>query len=242
MEAGTSSSPVTMILVIAMLCVTIGYVFGWLVASWRASKGKDETEEILSKVVTTVPEKTSPLLLGVWQDPITKRIKVEWKGLVIEKNNDLSNEEKAKLLGTLNDVKEWLGGIEPAVTASINLPLNESSPSFTAVPAEPVRPQGIFSGVTSALADAMQPPKQEMPKSIVQQIDEIFQKKLEGTPYEGKRIFLMEDPRRGVLVRIEGQVYEGIDSLPEGDVKILLRSAVVEWEKAQEINAKRKGK
>lgn len=242
MESGSASSSVTMILVIAFLCITIGYVFGWLVATWRAGKEKDETEELLSKAVSPSPERPFPLLLGVFQDPISRRIQVEWKGQKVEKPLDLSADERGKLLGTLSDVKEWLGAPELSLkvsSVSVESP-RSSEPVVPPVAEEPVRPPSILSGVTSALADAMQPPRQEKPKSIVEQIDEIFQKKLEGTPYEGKRIFLMEDPRRGVLVRIEGQVYEGVENVPEGEVKQLLRSAVSEWERSQELQIKRK--
>ncbi len=242
METGAASSPVTMILVIAFLCITIGYVFGWLVATWRSGKEKEGTEELLAKAVSSVPERNLPLLLGVFQDPLNKRIKLEWKGKLIEKPSELTAENRGSLLATLSDVREWLGIPEPPVPApaeNISVRFPEAPP--TPLPVEPVRSPNIITGVANVLADAMQPPKQEPQKSIVQQIDEIFQKKLEGTPYEGKNIFLAEDPRRGVLVRIEGQVYEGIDNVPEGEVKQLLRAAVSEWERSQELQIKRKG-
>jgi len=242
METGSTSSPVTMVLVIAFLCITIGYVFGWLVATWRAGKEKDETEELLSKAVSSVPERPVPLLLGVFQDPLNKRIRLEWKGELIEKPSELSAENRGKLLAILSDVRDWLGiGETPASAPTENVSVRLPEPPSVSLSVEPVRSPNIITGVTTAFADAMQPPRKEPPKSIVQQIDEIFQKKLEGTPYEGKNIFLAEDPRRGVLVRIEGQVYEGIDSVPEGEVKELLRTAVSEWERSQELQIKKKG-
>ena len=42
---------------------------------------------------------------------------------------------------------------------------------------------------------------------------------LAGTPYENKKIFLTEDPNEGVIVRVDNEVYEGVDAVPEGEIK-----------------------
>jgi hypothetical protein len=102
-------------------------------------------------------------------------------------------------------------------------------------PADASQPPSILSGVTTALADAMVPTtKKAAPKSIVEQIDEVLQGMLPGTPFENEKVYLAESPRHGVVVRVGAQTYEGIEAVPEGEVKKLLRAAVAEWEKQQE--------
>lgn len=67
-------------------------------------------------------------------------------------------------------------------------------------------------------------------KSIVEQINDIIQEKIPGTPLEETGIKLQETPK-GVLVWVGNQSYLGLDSLPEGDAKKIIRIAVAEWEK-----------
>jgi hypothetical protein len=57
---------------------------------------------------------------------------------------------------------------------------------------------------------------------------------LAESPLAGQKIFLTEDLRRGVIVWAQGQSYEGIDSVPAGEVKDLLKRSVAEWERRTE--------
>src|SRR5512133_511530 len=50
-------------------------------------------------------------------------------------------------------------------------------------------------------------------KSIVMQIEDILQDMLEGTPLDQRGIHLTEDPRRGVIVQVGLNYYDGIDPL-----------------------------
>jgi hypothetical protein len=126
----------------------------------------------------------------------------------------------------------------PALLVTASVPSNSNS--LLNSPVEPQRPT-VLGGVTSVLADAINPttPKKEAPKSIVQQIDEILQDKLLGTELAEEKIGLVEDPRKGVVVRIGPVAYEGIGSVPDGLVKDLLKASVQEWERRQEIAKRR---
>lgn len=71
------------------------------------------------------------------------------------------------------------------------------------------------------------------PKSIVMQIEDILQDMLSGSPLEPRGIHLSEDPVRGVIVTIGLDRYEGIDAVPDPEVKAFIRAAVQAWEQAQ---------
>lgn len=70
-------------------------------------------------------------------------------------------------------------------------------------------------------------------KSIVAQIEDILQDMLVGGPLAHRGIHLNEDPVRGVIVSDGIHRYEGIDSVPDPEVKAIIRAAVAEWEKSQ---------
>ena len=74
-------------------------------------------------------------------------------------------------------------------------------------------------------------PSQPFARSIAEQIDEILQEMLENSPLRTRAIRLMELPNKGMVVMVGLNQYEGIDAVPDEDVKHLLRSAVAEWER-----------
>lgn len=72
---------------------------------------------------------------------------------------------------------------------------------------------------------------QPAPKSIVEQIDEIIQEQTKGTPYESLTIRLIPSPKHGVDVWVGKDRYEGMENVPEGEAKQIIKAAITEWEK-----------
>lgn len=70
-------------------------------------------------------------------------------------------------------------------------------------------------------------------KSIVMQIEDVLQDMIASTPMAHRGIHLIEDPIRGVIVKVGAEQYEGIDSVADPEVKATIRAAVAEWEKSQ---------
>jgi hypothetical protein len=68
------------------------------------------------------------------------------------------------------------------------------------------------------------------PKSIAAQVDEILQENIKGTPLEEKAIRLMELPGRGMVVMVGLNSYDGVDAVPDDDVRNAIRAAAAEWE------------
>lgn len=67
-----------------------------------------------------------------------------------------------------------------------------------------------------------------IPKSIVEQIDEILQAKIAGSPYADKGVKL-EEKSDGMLVYIGDFRYEGIDAVPDATVRALIKESAREW-------------
>ena len=115
---------------------------------------------------------------------------------------------------------------------------NNEEPAPAAVPTLP--PAGAT--VTGATFPEVKPvppvisfrtppkPASTAPKSIVEQINDILQVKVKDTPLAEAGILLQETPK-GVIVWVGKESYQGVDTLPEGDAKKIIRAAVAEWEK-----------
>lgn len=70
-------------------------------------------------------------------------------------------------------------------------------------------------------------------KSIVEQINDILQIRIAGTPLEQRDVRLIETPTGGVIVKVGPLYFDGIDAVTDPDVKAALKAAVAEWEAEQ---------
>ena len=266
-ESPVSSSSI--IIVIAIVCITIGYVFGWIVSSnvrGRAAKNKaDQPEiepekpaleekplEVVPELVPELVEEAPPAkglspLLRVWAAGAELGLVVDLGGKLVNDPAQLTLDDRKQIESGLRTTADWMG---LAYQLGAPPPAASSLPPIRIAPADPgivlsepmdlTRQPAVIAGMTNALADVLQPTvKKEAPLSIVQQIDEIFQAMLVGTKYENNKIFLTEDLKRGVVVRVDHDVYEGVGAVPEGEIKQMLRAAVAEWERQQEKNRRR---
>jgi len=242
----------SLLVIIAIICLTIGYVFGWLISSMQ--RGKEEKREV--EVVDDAPAEKpaeapavvaeAPSILRVRQGETAEDLVVQIGDKTFGAAGSLSVDDRTQIENALRRTADWmglayqLGEPAPAAAAAVVSPVVEGVVAVPDASQTPPRQASVIAGMTNALADALQPTvKKEAPLSIVQQIDEIFQGMLTGTEYEGKKVYLAEDPKKGVIVRVENDTYEGVNAVPEGKIKTLLRTAVTEWERRQELNRRR---
>lgn len=84
-----------------------------------------------------------------------------------------------------------------------------------------------------AIARALRPDSSKLestPKSIAAQIDEILQEMLIDSLLSNKAIRLLELPQKGVVVVVGLEQYEGVESVPDPEIRGLIQKAVTEWE------------
>ena len=65
---------------------------------------------------------------------------------------------------------------------------------------------------------------------MISEIDDILQERLKESPLKSKGIHLVEAPTGEVLVYIGLDKYEGIEAVPDTEVKRLIQAAIRKWE------------
>ena len=248
------------VMIVAAISLTIGYFAGWLISKSTRSNDNDESEggeeqEVKDRLAPTARPEVPPgnptgayrPLLRLWRED-KGRLLVEYEGKSLVTASTLLPEQRKRLEVVLRELAVWLGLLPASAgTAPEAAPAAPPQPApvaARAVAAEPIVPPvaqpfkspNLVEGVTVGLANVLNPPvvKREAPKTIVQQINDVVQEMLAESPLAGQKIYLTEDLRRGVIVWAQGQSYEGIDSVPAGEVKDLLKRSVAEWERRTE--------
>jgi len=134
---------------------------------------------------------------------------------------------------------------EKAPAASIELPVEvliPATPEPVAPAEEPVlppEPEAPLAPIPPTLDPAIRAftrrpikpqPKPAAPLSIIDQINTIFGQMTAGTSLAGRNIHLVQDPSLGVTVQVGTERYEGIDNVPDEEIRAALKAAAKKWE------------
>jgi hypothetical protein len=231
-----------LVVIIALIIILIGVIIGAAVRRPRPARAAKPANKGATPARPRLQE-----ILRLSRDPDTGRVVTEFQNRIIRDPHTLSKGEHDYLVRLAKDWYTWLGVPEPQpaakVEASPTVPVSSPNPADTApaavesMPAEPVAPPPPASvapvvavppaQVNPAAAELLQSP---IPRSIVEQVDDIVQEKLAAHPGPIPTIKLKEDPYEGVIVWVNQTKYIGIESVTDPDVRAIIRSAAVEWE------------
>lgn len=141
------------------------------------------------------------------------RIAVRFDGDWITDPSKLSFVQRDRLKKNIKEVVQWLGSeLNEQVE---NMQTSKKSYSDAVVP--PLVPEKVVE-------------KHKRQMSIVEQVDEILQDLLVSSPLAEMSIRLTEMPNKGVIVWAGNEYYEGINAVPDEEVKKIIRQAVKKWE------------
>ncbi len=151
---------------------------------------------------------------------------LEMEETIIEGPEMLQTRQRQKLVAFLIRLRPWLEAAPvsspPALNreshASIKAALFSSPPALNRKPHAPIK---AAQPVPSPAAPIL---------SIVEQINEILQIRLVGTPLAERGIRLQEKPGEGVIVQVGLSKYEGVADVPDADVRDAIRQAIADWE------------
>lgn len=171
---------------------------------------------------------------NLWRDPASGKLLVEREGRILSSALSLNEDQRKDMQTAAQELSAWMGIPAAAIQATPQI-----SSTRAELPPQPVKAfdrEQFFDPEPPAPSiplpgPAVPPAAPAAPRSIVMQIDEVLQEMLAKTKLANSAVRLAEEPRHGVIVWVGIQRYEGIDSVPDEDVRALIRAAVKEWEK-----------
>jgi hypothetical protein len=233
------------------------YVFGLFEGRGQGYKRRKTEEEQEKKEQPAPPPAAvpSPKPETITEDdPGLLRIKHENGSFVLDLDGrrvnpiSLSSDQRRRLIDMLNIMRPWLEGrAAPVPTPSIK----PSAPSPSTPPTTLDERLSSFAGASPQSQSAPPPPAPQRPvqppaarpstiakedrpvapaNSIVGQIDAILQERLAGTSLSERGIFLSQSPDGGVNVFVGLTRYNGVDDVPDPEIKAAIRAATAEWE------------
>jgi len=215
------------------------YVFGLFEGRGQGRKRRiaEEQEEKKKQPVSL------PATVKV-DDPGLMRIKNENGSLTLDLDGarveatSLSSDQRKRLIELLSLMRPWLEGkpvpapvpaVPPASPAPGTKPVPVSSPQGTPAPIASPALQPV--STSSAPAKPKKDEKPAAPTSIVEQINEILQARIVNTNLASRGVTLLESPTGGANVYVGINKYEGVDAVPDEEIKAAIRAAIAEWEK-----------
>jgi hypothetical protein len=147
-------------------------------------------------------------LLSAWKT-IDGRLWLEMDGQRLEWKEALQSRQRQRLVNIMLDLRPWLSteaeaAPPPVVRPSVVAPDKRTTEDVKTLP--------IF-------------------KSILEQIDDILQVKLEASAYKARKIQLVEGPGGTVIIKDGLNRFEGIEAVPDPLIQELIRQSVKDWEK-----------
>lgn len=225
-------SDIFFILIIALVSIGIGFAIGSLVMGFRGerkSEGKSKKPPV-SNLVSVA---------NIMTDRGGKAVYLQVEGKVFRSPNDISREQRTRLTPFFEVLSSWfiVKPTRPSASVVAQRPLEQietrdaddvvtglDQPGTKRPSLDPVNI------LTRALQTDVKTPIDE-PKSIAAQIDDILQENIKETDLEKRGVRLVDLPGKGVVVMVGLEQYEGVDEVPDEDVRNAIRSAVEEWER-----------
>jgi hypothetical protein len=235
-------------MIIAVVCVVVGTGLGMMISMAFSNRGNE------SKNPPAEAESPHNRVAALLRDRQDSSLLVELDGRVYASAEPLSQKQHELLENACREWRNWLrvppeneegpspvgNAARAASSQSKTVPVADLSRAAREnLPAAPpvgvAVPPLVAAAVASNVERSAPPPAAA--RSIVEQIDEILQDMVSGTPLAEKSIRLVEEPDSDVIVWIGLEHFEGINNVPDIEARTIIQAAVREWEKKSEAKA-----
>jgi len=197
-------------------------------------------------------------VLRVLRDKLTGRVLVEINGKRFGELSEVKESDvRRALLLTLRDLQEFVGvsattvgasvspaaPVAPVVPAPTAFRPSDSAPAIHLNPAplpkaqpeasEPLRTPTM--NLFRQFAVAREMSAKELPplKSLAQQIDDVLQHVIAGTPFAVQNLHVASGPNDSVIFEIGTQIFNSVDEIPDATLQTVFREAIRRWEQQQ---------
>ena len=165
-------------------------------------------------------------VLSAWRSA-DNRVWLDMDGKRLDNKEALQPGQHQRLLNLVLELRPWLEPARIPAPGSADAPQTgrPTAPTPAAVlqPVQPPKAKTASAGEEKRPAPALE--------SIIEQIDKVLQVKLAATVYKDRGIGLTEGPGGIVIINDGSKSYEGMDSIPDPEIKALIQQAVSDWEK-----------
>lgn len=242
MEDGWSFTPI----LIPLLALLAGWAIGFFDSNLRTSKKIKQAEDSARAAIQAAEKRLADereKLAAAAETPVTRddpgvmRIKNENGMLTLDLDgarvdtSAITTVQRKRLVEVLGAMRPWLEGKPASTTPPPPAPAPVSAPPASPPPPSVAPAPAATASKTAKPAKKKADELEPAPTSIVGQINLILQARIANTPLESPGVALIESPTGGVLVYIGLDKYEGVDSVPDEEVKAAIRAAIAEWEK-----------
>ena len=234
--ASSISTPILLV-----LAGVVGLLLGLLISTAFNRDSKGTGENLPPKNLTKDGYAEAARL---WYSPATKKAVTQLDGDFYTDFLTLTPEQKKRALRILQAWTEWCGQTAPApIQNAANAPAlkTESAAAQDPITTMPILPTQELPRVLPSVvipAVIVTPVVPEKSLSIVDQINNVLDEMVEGTPNKQRGIRLVEKGHEGVVVWVGMEHFNGVDAIPYTDVQLLIRSAVARWEEEAEQRTK----
>ncbi len=218
------------VFVVGLVMLFLGWLIGFIDSNLRANK-KIRAAELKAEVeIEAARQKAAEVraaapagesILRLWNGP-DQQLHLELEGADLGAPGSLLPDQRRRLVAALSRVRPWVEA-PPAAVPPRPAAAAEPPPPVVPPPVEPVK-ASLFPGRAKPVEPA------PAPLSIVEQINEVLQKRLAGTALGMKAISLSESPGGGVIITVGAARYQGLDAVPDPEVVAAVRAAIAEWE------------
>jgi hypothetical protein len=245
MEEGFNFTPI----LVPLVALLVGWAIGFFDSNLRTSKKIKEAEASAQIAIRDAKDKIAQAeakMASIAATPVTvddpglMRIKNESGAMTLDldgvrvNTSAFSHEQRKRLIEMLNVMRPWLEG-KPSPAAPVTTPPPPSKPAPASVHAASPAPQPVPVKPAQITSPAIVQNKKDEPSTgpttMVGQINAILQERITGTKFANPGVVLLETPAGGVNVYVGLNKFEGIDSVPDEEIKSVIRAAIAEWEK-----------
>jgi hypothetical protein len=208
-------------LMIFLLGLTIGGLIEF------AIKGHSTPRRPLQDSTKKLAEAGDVEVFGAWRTGGNK-IWLEMDGKRLDNKETLLPEQHQRLLSLVLDLRPWLETARSAALrpGTVSQPAQPAGPE-TGVVVQPIQEKKGKSGFAGEDTTPL-----SVLESIIEQIDRVLQANLATSVFKERGIRLTEGPGGIVIIKDGLNTYEGVDNVPDPQVKAFIQQAVTDWEKA----------
>jgi hypothetical protein len=217
-----------LLLFVGLACLMAGYLVG------RINSGEQPEQKPKGDKPEKSPSQEMVEAGRIWRNIRSGDFYPELDGKVFRSPSEMTNDQQARFIRLLQVLQSWVKppAGKPAAVESpllgeavgVSIEGDESMVEEKKISYNPIK------AFTDVIGVEVNKPASTQ-KSIVAQVDEILQEKLENTPLAKRGISMRDSPDGGLLVWVGLQQYSGIDDVPDLEIRQILRESVEEWER-----------